>query len=252
MKSGKLNLSWIGISLGSVFGAEVSAALGLDNSSGCVIKEVESNSPAANAGIQVNDILLSINREKITHDVNLEYMLSSLPIGETIPIKIRRGGKNMEFNIKVGYKNDDIQIANSVDEIKKKIEIPSEKVDGISVEVADLTEERRQYYDIPYDVNGVLVVSVANAQSEMSAGNLIMMVNQTAVSSVLDLRNAMKKLIAAKAKSFALYVYDPHRQEKNFYIAFKLFYSTPGTIPGATKPGVIKDNPALRQKAKTP
>jgi serine protease Do len=239
MKSGKLNLSWIGISVGSVFNAEVSAALGLVNTSGCVIKEVESNSPAAIAGICVNDILLSVNRESVSNGSNVEYMLSSLPIGETIPVRVRRVGKDIEFKIKVASKNDDTLSHNKTEEVKKKIEISEEKVEGIGVGVADLTEERRQYYDIPYDINGVLVVSVANAQSEMSAGNVVMMVNQTVISSVADLRNAMKRLVNSKAKSFALYVYDTYRQEKKFYVAFKLCYHSSA-----------KDDAAFRQKTR--
>jgi serine protease Do len=225
VKSGRLNRSWIGISVGPVFSADVSIALGLGKFRGCLVREVESNSPATMAGIQVNDILLSINKENLTKDMNLEYTLSSLPIGDVIPVKVRRAGNDMMLSVKVSSVSDDSLPVSFQNTHKSKIEVLSEKVDGLSVEVADLTDDRRRYYDIPSDINGILVTNVGNVQSEMSVGNLITMVNQTVVSSVEDLRRAMKKLIAAKAGSFALYIYDPYRQEKNFYVAFKLRYS---------------------------
>ncbi len=219
---GKITRSWIGIVLNPL--TKEAADILLKGRFGCDIVKIEKKSPAENAGILVNDILISINDENISENTNLEYMLNTLPIGKVIPIQIMRDGIEMKFSITVGSKNEEDLSINSDDEIQSKKEIPFEKIEGINVGVTDLTPEFRKYFDIPDDVKGVLISSVDIAPSEMSIGNLILSVNQTKVSSVAELKSTLKKIINAKVAKVALYIYDNHRKQKQFYVGLRLIY----------------------------
>ena len=219
---GKITRSWIGVALNPL--NKEAADILLKGRFGCDIVKVERGSPAETAGIQANDILVSINGENITENTNLEYMLNTLPIGNVIPVQVMRAGVEMRFHVKVESKKEEESSANTDDESQKRKEIPVEKVDGINVGVTDLTPELRKAFDIPEGINGVLISSVEITPSEMSVGNLILNVNQTKVSSVLELRAALKKVIDAKDTKVAIYIYDNYRKQKQFYVVFRLVY----------------------------
>ncbi len=57
------------------------------------------NSPAAKAGIQTEDIILSVNNEQITIDNSLGSLIQKYNVGNTIVLKILRSGKEMIFNV---------------------------------------------------------------------------------------------------------------------------------------------------------
>lgn len=219
---GKMTRSWIGILLNPL-SKEVADIL-LRGRFGCDIVKIEKGSPAEVSGIQVNDILFSVNDEIITENTNLEYMLNTLPIGKVIPVQVMRAGVEMKLSVKVGCKNEEDPSANSDDETQNKREIPFEKIEGINVGVTELTSELRRYFDIPDGINGVLISNIEVTPSKMSVGNLILGINQTAVSSVAELKTALKKVIDSKSNGVALYIYDHHRKQKQFYVGLTLIY----------------------------
>lgn len=50
-------------------------------------------SPAAQAGIQENDIIVELNNTSITEKMGVEDILENIPLGAKIPVKILRGGQ---------------------------------------------------------------------------------------------------------------------------------------------------------------
>jgi putative serine protease PepD len=78
---------FLGISLGSRN----------DGGSGAVIGEVTSGSPAAKAGVRVNDIVLAVNDQLITGDTSLVAIIRDSAPGDKITITVERGGKKMDL-----------------------------------------------------------------------------------------------------------------------------------------------------------
>jgi serine protease Do len=56
---------------------------------------VEPNSPAEKAGIQAEDIIIEVNAKKITQENPLGAVISQFGVGDTITLKIIRGGKEI-------------------------------------------------------------------------------------------------------------------------------------------------------------
>ncbi|MDR2682160.1 MAG: trypsin-like peptidase domain-containing protein [Holosporaceae bacterium] len=224
-KNGRMKRSWLGISV-TPFNKSVSDALGLGDRYGCVIQRVDEASPAIDAGIQSGDILLSINDTSIVENSNLEYMLTNLPIDKVVPIQIMRDGVEMKLSIKVGSRSDEDKIDETNDEAISKKSVPCEEIDSITLGVSNLTPELRKFFNIPADVNGVLVARSDDSRSDISVGSVILKVNHCNVKSIEELRTELQKLINGGAKTVAFYICDG--QWKKFYIPVKLKYAAPG------------------------
>lgn len=68
-------------------------------------KAVISDSPAGKAGIKESDIILEINKKKLSPKKGLEDILRQFKIGDEIELKALRGKEELNFRIILGEKN---------------------------------------------------------------------------------------------------------------------------------------------------
>ncbi len=75
--------------------------LNIDESitSGVVIASVENGSAAANAGLEVNDVITEMDGETVKDSTHLKFMLYKHEIGDTITLTIVRDGKTIEKEV---------------------------------------------------------------------------------------------------------------------------------------------------------
>ncbi|MDR2766050.1 MAG: trypsin-like peptidase domain-containing protein [Holosporaceae bacterium] len=217
--SGKMCRSWLGISV-SPLSKEASIALGLDKQQGGgVVSKVDKDSPASAAGLQIGDILLSIDNEKVSKNTNLEYVLSNLPVGKVIPVQILRHMVEMKLSILVGSRSDDDFSFGGGDSIATKNDVPQEKVDGLGLRFADLGADLRKSFEVPDGVNGVLV-SNTGGNRDMAVGCVILTVNQIPVANVKALRLELKKMSTNKdvmeRRKIALCVFTPQTKRHDY------------------------------------
>ncbi len=69
-----------------------------NSTQGVLIKGIEKNSPAENAGIELGDVILSLNGIDISNSQSVRYVLNSLEllVGDKLKVKIWRDGKILE------------------------------------------------------------------------------------------------------------------------------------------------------------
>lgn len=85
--------------LGAVFMESIAARYGLPSYEGISITEMEVGSPAENAGLEVDDIILAVNGAKITTIIDYnEEMKRYLP-GDTAIFKVKRDDKEMDIAV---------------------------------------------------------------------------------------------------------------------------------------------------------
>jgi serine protease Do len=89
--SGKTDASlWIGIDAVDV-DAATAAQLGLEQAQGVMITKVYTKSPAAEAGMQRGDVLVSFNRQKVKTLADLKEILKGVKPGEHVRACLMRG-----------------------------------------------------------------------------------------------------------------------------------------------------------------
>ena len=79
-------------------------ALGLKNKSGVIIKQVLPNSPAATGGLLPNDVILGVDNVNIISEADLGSLLSSMPSGRSIELRVLRNSEPVKLGVVLGAK----------------------------------------------------------------------------------------------------------------------------------------------------
>lgn len=219
---GKMQRSWLGISASRMPKEAAKKLIG--SNVGYYVTNVGEKSPAMSAGIKVGDVILSINKEVISENTNVEYLLNNLPIGEVIPVQIMHDRKIRMLSITVKpYNDEDISFIEEDDNGGK--DVPYEKIDGLDLGLTNLTRELREIFKISSRENGVLVSFVGSSLVDggiINVGNLIKAVNGVEIRNLDDLKIA---LITALKKNkeddgVVMFIKDP-LVKKSSYIVVK-------------------------------
>jgi len=89
---GQIARPWLGAELQAVDG-ELAKALGLDRPRGVLVRRVTADSPAARAGLQPGDVVLSVDGVPVDDPPSLGYRLSLKPLGDRARLQVWRRGQ---------------------------------------------------------------------------------------------------------------------------------------------------------------
>ncbi|WP_404463248.1 Do family serine endopeptidase [Vreelandella aquamarina] len=98
---GRVIRGWLGIEA-QALSRELAASFGLRTPQGVIVAGVVSGGPAAQAGLQPGDVLLSIDGQVILDARATMSDIASIPPGTALPLTIVRGGERMEMTLEVG------------------------------------------------------------------------------------------------------------------------------------------------------
>jgi serine protease Do len=76
--------------------------LGLDRLRGALIERVYQETPAASAGLQVNDVILQVDDVAIRNENHLINHISSLPVGRRVRLQVWRDRAPVTLEATVG------------------------------------------------------------------------------------------------------------------------------------------------------
>ena len=91
-KDGKVTRAWIGLSIQDV-SVEFAHSLGMKRPAGVVVSELSSGGPAAKAGIEVGDVILSWNGQPVRGAHRMRWDVACAQVGRKIPVELVRNGK---------------------------------------------------------------------------------------------------------------------------------------------------------------
>ncbi|MDF9755437.1 serine protease Do [Pseudomonas hunanensis] len=212
-KDGKVSRGWLGVVIQEV-NKDLAESFGLDKPAGALVAQVLENGPAAKGGLQVGDVILSMNGQPIVMSADLPHLVGSLKDGEKAKLEIIRNGKRQNLDVTIGaLREDDADIGMGAG-ADGSAERSSNR---LGVSVADLSAEQKKSLELK---GGVVIKEVQDGPAAMIGlrpGDVISHLNNQAIASAKQFTEIAKEL--PKNRSVSMRVL---RQGRASFITFKL------------------------------
>src|SRR6185503_15423668 len=89
----------------------VAAALGIPRNRGVLIRSVTPGGPAARAGIEQGDVVVTVAGEAVTPDQTLAYIVAQQAIGARVPVELIRQGQRRNVTIAIAERPSEEELA---------------------------------------------------------------------------------------------------------------------------------------------
>ncbi|GGU66786.1 serine peptidase [Pseudomonas laurentiana] len=210
-KDGKVSRGWLGVVIQEV-NKDLAESFGLDKPAGALVAQVLEDGPAAKGGLQVGDVILSLNGQPIIMSADLPHLVGGLKEGAKASLEVVRDGKRRNLDVTIGALPDDDQEV--VASANGGVERSSNR---LGVSVADLNAEQKKALDLK---GGVVIKEVQDGPAAMIGlrpGDVITHLNNQAIMSAKSFTEIAKEL--PKNRSVSMRVL---RQGRASFITFKL------------------------------
>ncbi len=191
---GSVSRGWLGVLIQNVT-RELAESFGMDKPMGALISRVLPDSPAANAGLQVGDVIVEFNGKKVYYSSDLPPLVGRVRPGSSAIVKIVRGGKTLTRQVK-------IEELPAEEELVLSSTGPSSRIDNrLKAVISNLNAEQRKELKLEKE-GGVLVKKVQEGPAKeagVRAGDVILMLDNVKVKDTAHLKEILKKLPENKA-----------------------------------------------------
>ncbi len=194
---GKVVRGWLGVGVQDL-DPKLAEALGLKNTKGVLVTQVYEGSPAAEAGLKQEDVILSINGKEVDSAAALRVLAAGLPPASSAHIKFMRAGQLRSASLVIG----DLAQASATAQ-EEGLQIEENKFLG-GASIADLTPAYREKLRAPDELKGVVVTKVERGSAAMSTGlrpgDVIMTINRQNISDHQSFNRALNSINGRKIK----------------------------------------------------
>ncbi len=174
---------WLGIQIQDITD-DVAEYYKLSEREGVLVYQVLPESPASSVGMKDGDIIKVFNGKAIHHSRELIDMVSGTKTGKRVAVEILRDGKPHTLQVEIGERPADLDAAGpgGVTETWR------------GVQVAPLSPEHAEQFNLPPGTAGVLVVEVEEGslaeQAGLRSGDVINEINRMRIEALNDYRKA--------------------------------------------------------------
>lgn len=213
IRSGSVERGYLGVII-ETLEADAAAALGLPaGTRGVYITEVNPDSPALRGGMQIGDVVTSVNGQAVHTTQALTRAVSESGVNEALRVEILRDGRRQTLNIRTGRRPADDAAATGGETPDDEATKPQAEPAGVVVEgmtTTPLTAALRDRFSIPANVEGVVVTAVAPrsraAELGMPPGVVILRANNRVVTTPAELQAAVAAARSAGRETVLLLV----------------------------------------------
>ncbi len=104
---GKVRRAFLGVHLDSQYSAKTAASLGLNTVFGARVLRIGSESPAAESGLQVGDVILDFNGVQVRDDSHFVLLVSQARVDEALPLTVFRSGQRFAISVRLTMHPDE-------------------------------------------------------------------------------------------------------------------------------------------------
>jgi len=179
---------------------------------GAIVGQILPGSPAAEAGVETGDVLLSLNGRAVSDPRTLQGIVEQLEIGKSYPLKLSRDGKPLELKVAIREMPQNFTVsARGVDGEStpdKPQEPATSEVKDLGLEVQELNAETAKKLGYDAGVTGVVITSVKEGspagEAGLQSGMVIEKVGSRKTVTLDDFKAATKDVDAQKGVLFLI------------------------------------------------
>ena len=193
MKDGSIKRGWLGVQIQPV-SEEIADSLGLKVAKGAMVNDVQDNSPAKKAGLEVGDVVMTVGGNVVEDPKDLARKVAAIQPGAATDVVVWRNGAEKTVSVTIEKLAD--TVAATPDKKGPATDLPQD-LTGFGLKVTPNENGA-----------GVVVTDVdpdsAASERGVSAGDIISAVNDTEVTSAGDIAKAVDAAAAMGRKSVLL------------------------------------------------
>jgi serine protease Do len=187
-ETGTVERGYLGVNIQSL-DDDLAASLGLDEERGALVAQVVPGSPAEQAGVQPGDVITRFNGEDVKDATALSRLVASADPSESARLTVWRDGRSRELTVELG------EAPNETVALNRGGPGAQGGLGAAGLTLQALTPQDRAQLELPSDVQGVLVTSVAPdspaAEKGIRSGDVITRINREPVTNVADAAAAL-------------------------------------------------------------
>ncbi|WP_336800538.1 DegQ family serine endoprotease [Kaistia sp. MMO-174] len=196
---GETRRGWLGVRIQQVTD-EIAESLGMGPARGALVAGVTEKGPAAEAGIEPGDVVISFDGKPIGEMRDLPRLVADADIDKVVDVVVIRKGKETMLKAKVGRLTEEVAKAD-----EKQNPTPAEPPKPVVTQLlgltlSELTADLRKQFSVASEVKGVVVTEVepgsSAAEKGIAIGEVVVEVSQEPVSKPADISariDALKK-----------------------------------------------------------
>ena len=198
VSNGKVTRGIIGVTIQPVTSA-LAESYGLDRPRGAAVGSVNKGGPADRAGIQADDVILSVNGKSVASNSDLPPMIAAIRPGTKADLEIWRNKASKHVSVVIDELQEDTRATRTSRNSSRQGSSSGSAVEklGLSVRELSATERRQMRAD------GTLLVDEASgaaAEAGVQSGDVILSANGKDVGTVEELRAAVRGSAVARLR----------------------------------------------------
>ena len=210
--TGKVSRGWLGVLIQDVT-RELAESFGMPKPQGALVARVLADSPAAEAGFQVGDVVLAFDSKSINRSSDLPPVVGRTRVGKEVPVDILRKGKPLRLAVRTAELPE--ETAQILPRPMPKSQATSRR---LGVVVSNPSAEQRKKHGL--EDEGIVVSNVSSGparEAGVRKGDIILMLNNVSMNDVSTFREVSTDLPAGKPLSILV-----QRDGNPIFLAIKL------------------------------
>ena len=193
LDDGKVSRGFLGISLKAEVDRTLAEALDLGDVRGIIIGDVVEGSPAFRGGLETDDVITTLNGEKIRDWASFRTKISTYKPGDQVELGIVRDGDSMTLAVELGENT----LTDEVTETPQNNDVEMEEKLGFNV--SRLTDDIKNQLDLDDDAEGVVVSRISQSSEAyergLRRGDVVTKVRNRSVDSPREFYREMERLV---------------------------------------------------------
>jgi serine protease Do len=190
-QTGEVARGWLGITMGELTAAD-REVFGVEGRRGVLVDAVVEGAPAEQAGMFVEDVILTVNGKPVANMAELRGLIADVPPGENTSFDLVRGGEHMTIAVRLGRRPDDEEFRRSTALMRR-----ARSLEALGVYVRTLLADYASPLGYDEDDRGVLVLANIEGAAdppEISPEELIVGCNGRSVETVAALSRVLEQV----------------------------------------------------------